>query len=254
MSLLALQRDILAQLLSDDVPLRPEWDTRLDKGLAVYRNAYRARLVGCLREMFDKSWSWIGDESFDAAACHHLILHPPHSWTLDDIGMGFSDTLSSLFPNDPEVEELAWLEWTMQRAFCAADVPALSASDFTTLTTDYDEGDWTAMRLVFVPSLYVRPIRTACVELWNAMTHEQPMPSLMLEKPATLIVWREGMTPCFRMLAHDESLALAMMQCGESFGASCEMLASDADPQAAIATAGSILGRWIAEGLIAEIQ
>src|SRR5579859_561431 len=72
MSLLAIQRSFRDHILAGiDVafdPIKPE----AMRGLAVYRHAYRAQLVACLRDTFEITWAWLGDESFDRAAYLHV--------------------------------------------------------------------------------------------------------------------------------------------------------------------------------------
>lgn len=256
MTLLATQRGFIAHLLATDEAVPTEWDAPMRAGMAVYRNAYRARLIACLRESFEQLWAWIGDEGFDAAAAHHLILHPPHSWTLDDVGLGFADTLAGLFPNDPEVGELAWLEWEMARAFVAADDTALDAAGFAAHTSAYGEADWAAMRLDLASSLRSRPVRTACGALWTALSHDgQDLPDpLPLARPGTLIVWRSGLKPAFRVIEDVEARALTAMNAGQSFGDLCATLTRDMPNDMAATTAGSMLGRWIGDGLVAGIR
>lgn len=77
MSLAALQREFQTAIVNDCATTAGA----REGGLAIYRNAYRARLLDCMRESYDRTWTWMGDEAFSAAACHHLILHPPGNWT-----------------------------------------------------------------------------------------------------------------------------------------------------------------------------
>src|SRR3546814_3597676 len=90
--------------------------------MSVYRGNYRSALVEAMRSTYERTEKWVGEAAFRRAAAHHLIAHPPSSWTIDDAGAGFDRTCAELFANDPEVAELAWLEWTMLEAFTAPDV------------------------------------------------------------------------------------------------------------------------------------
>lgn len=249
------QRAFQAQILSEDAPLPTAWNSpRMLSGLEVYRNAYRARLISALRTSYERVWTWIGDEAFDAASAHHLILHPPTSWTLDDAGLGFDATLAELFPDDPEVAELAWLEWTMQTAFIAPDSEALDAASFAARTTDFGEDDWAALRLSLVPSLVVHTIHTHCADIWRAIAAQDEAPDqLLLDAPSTLIVWRDGLQPRFKMLAEPEALVLAALRSDRTLGDICESLIPVYGEGAAAAQAGAMLGRWIGDGMIASL-
>lgn len=249
------QRAFQAQILTEDAPLPAAWDSpRMLSGLDVYRNAYRARLISALRTSYERVWTWIGDEAFDAAAAHHLILNPPKSWTLDDAGLGFDATLAELFPDDPEVSELAWLEWTMQTAFTAPDSEALNAASFAARTTDFSEDDWAALRLSLVPSLVVHTIHTRCADIWRAIAAQGEAPDpVLLDTSATLIVWRDGLQPRFRVLVEAEAQALSALREGRTLGDICESLIPFHGEEAAAAQAGAMLGRWIGDGMIAGL-
>lgn len=254
MDLADTHRAFQAQILSEDAPIPADWGTRMLSGLDVYRNAYRARLISALRTIYERVWTWIGDEAFDAAAAHHLILNPPKSWTLDDAGQGFDNTLAELFPDDPEVAELAWLEWTMQTAFTAADVEALDATSFASRTANFDEEDWARLRLSLVPSLVVHTIHSCCADIWRAIATGGNAPDrLLLVTPATLIVWRDGLQPRFRQLAHEEAMALAALRDGSTLGDICAAMVPTDGEERAAAEAGVMLGRWIGDRMIADL-
>ena len=126
MSLDRLQKDFRDYLLdrSDRIAAEVAGD------MAVYHHAYRAQLLGTLRDTFEKSWSWMGDEAFDKAAYAHIEAHPPSSWTLTVYGAGFDRSLAELHPNDPEIAELAWLEWHLRRAFDGPDSDQVDPATF----------------------------------------------------------------------------------------------------------------------------
>jgi hypothetical protein len=114
MSLLAIQRGLRDHILVNKTD-RPEGVAASgEAGLTVYRHAYRAQLVACLRDTFEQTWSWLGDDGFDAAAASHIAARPPSGWTLDAYGEDFPQTLAGLYPDDPEPN---WPGWT---GACAA--------------------------------------------------------------------------------------------------------------------------------------
>lgn len=231
-----------------------DWDRALRPGLAVYRNAYRARLIECLRSSFEKTCMWIGDESFDAAAAHHLIVRPPRSWTLDNAGAGFDETLTQLFPNDPEVAELAWLEWEMQQAFIAADGPVLDAVGFAALSKDFTEEAWASLRLSFVTGMRSRRIQADCGAIWTAIATDANMPAdVLLDEPGSLLVWRQGLNPRFRVLRSEEASRLDLLRSGVTFGDMCEALVKRLGAPG-IEEAGRALSIWITQGMVSHAE
>ncbi len=248
MSLLELQRGLRREILADDDPSGP-----VAPGVTIYRNAYRARLFDALTASFERTAQWVGDESFAAAACHHVILHPPASWTLDEYGADFGQTLAQLFADDPEVAELAWLEWQMSRAFAAPDCPVLDPA--VLLSGPLAEGDWDGVRFGLVTSFAMRPIRTACTALWQAMQGDGDTPAAMLlPEPAALVVWRKDMSPHFRLVEPGEQAALIGIFSGQTFGALCDGLADAAGPEAAVVRMGTWLGQWLQDGMLSRVS
>ena len=247
MSLATLQRAFQAAVVAEDGTAGTSSEPRL----AVYRNAYRARLLECLRSSFDKTWTWIGDQAFAAAACHHVIAHRPHSWTLDDVGHGFDATLAELFPGDPEVAELAWLEWAMQEVFSARDIRVIEPGAFAARTAGYTEADWSVLRLHPIPAIETHAVVTDCVALWTAIDANEARSDWSLDSRQTALVWRENLRPRCRLIDTAEASSLARIARGASFGALCEELVAELGPQG-VETAGTFLGRWLLDGLLQE--
>lgn len=243
MSLLAQQRAMRDDILADDDPAKLP-----SAGLAVYRSAYRNRLLDTLITRYERTQKWIGEDGFNAAACHHIILNPPASWTLDHYGADFPDSLEALFAEDPEVAELAWLEWHMQQAFAAPDCPVMAMADLAGLA----EGNWDRACFALVPGFAAREIHTQCVALWQGLAEQaEPPVELALEQPAGLIVWRHGFSPHYRLVDLQELGALRAIAAGRDFASICDEMAAIDGAQVAVARLGGLLGQWLADGLIA---
>ena len=103
MSLLGMQRDFRAWLAEESEEAAERMGAKARPGLGVYLNNYRAQLVECLSESFERVRLWLGEERFLAIVAAHIDLTPPHAWTLDAYANGFPDTLERLFANDPEI-------------------------------------------------------------------------------------------------------------------------------------------------------
>ena len=248
MSLLALQRAMVGEMLAtDDRPASPS------AGMKVYRSAYRNRLLEALHSSFETTCEYVGVEAFDTAACHHIILNPPASWTLDAYGAGFDLTLAELFAEDPQVAELAWFEWHMQQAFGSPDADPLDPAKLA--SGELANADWDRACIAFVPSFAMRAVRTDCIALWAALDEGVELPA-MRERPndAYVIVWRKDMTTHFRFADPAEGKALAELADRQSFGALCASLAGELGSNAALSQAGGWLARWLQDGLIADVS
>ncbi|MBD3728263.1 MAG: putative DNA-binding domain-containing protein [Sphingomonadales bacterium] len=252
--LAAQQAEFMAHVMADALALPSGWNARFASGLDIYRNAYRTRLVEALRDTFPRTVQWVGDEAFAAAAAHHLITTPPSSWTLDHAGLGFPEVLGELFANDPEVPELAWLEWAMHTAFVAADAAPLTRERFVAATAGFAGEDWAEMRLIFQPAVQTCSVAHDIAKLWNALKQDEAVGDYTLAQPGGLVVWREGLSPVFRMADRTDAEALALLQSGASYGEACSLLADRLGPEEAAALAGSLLGQWLADGLLVGVS
>ncbi|CAH0495246.1 DNA-binding domain-containing protein [Novosphingobium sp. CECT 9465] len=254
MSLAALQQEFMAQVFDETHPLPSGWNARMDAGLAIYRGAYRARLIDALRDTFPKTALWVGGDAFEQAAAHHLIQHPPAGWTLDLAGANFAETLVNLFAGDPEVPELAWLEWSMHLAFTAPDTDPIDAAGFAAATREFSEEDWAGMQVELVPSLHCRKVGHDCGALWTALAESAPPASSpTLPKPQGCLVWREGFTPVFRLTSGDELQCLTVLRDGASFDEMCNWLATQSSPEEGVQQAGMMLGNWLSLGLVQAV-
>lgn len=214
-------------------------------GMAVYRNAYRARLCDALNHSFERTRRWVGEDPFAAAAAHFVLTHPSATWTLDAYGDAFPATLAELFREHPEVAELAWLEWRMQQAFAAPDQPELTATGLA--GAELADGDWD--RVVFTPAagFSSRPVHHDLAQMWNATSFDNADEKAPVPCPEQrLIVWRKGAQPHFRHLGLDEWQVLGSLAGGMAFGAAAAL----ADDPSQL---GHWLAGWIGDGVFSDI-
>jgi hypothetical protein len=255
-TLLALQRRFVSLLLDDSQALPEGWS---EERFAIYRNAYRARLVDAIRETYPRTERWVGEDAFRRAAIHHVIKHPPRGWTLDKAGEGMPATLSELFAKDPEVSELAWLEWAMHECFVSRDCAPMDIAGFEAATAAFGPDDWAGLRLAFLPGTRVTCVSHRIDRLWRALAdNERALDPGAIDyevaEPLACVVWRQGLTPVCAPLRAAEGLTLALMLAGESYGDACRRLACDIGADAAIREAGAMLGRWIHHGMLSAVR
>jgi hypothetical protein len=244
MTLAHLQQDFCAYLLDRQNAI----ETEVAGDLGVYHHAYRAQLLNCLRDTFEKSWSWLGDDAFETAARIHIETNPPQSWTLNIYGAGFDQTLAGLHPDDPEIAELAWLDWTLRRAFDGADADPIDPAALA-------EIDWDNAFLHFVPTLTIGTVTSNCAALWSALAAQETPPSAKrLPGPAAIRVWRQGLSAKFRTIDPTEERALRLALGGADFAEICAVLAAELGEDRGTAEIGRILGIWLQDGLIAAIS
>ncbi len=240
MSLLALQSAFRAEIVADDKGAVPS-----SAGMAIYRDAYRGRLLAALGTSFERTARWTGAEAFAAAACHYILTHPPQGWTLDDYGETFPQLLETLFADDLEVAELAWFEWHMQRAFAAADAPQLNPAELASAGLSGD--DWDTLGFAMAAGFAARPIATDCPALWLALEARRPGEFTPSRTDGEfLLVWRSGLEAHFRAVDPAEHRALASLAAGETLGQISATAEAD--------VLGHWLARWLSEGLFSAFE
>lgn len=247
MSLRDLQRDFIQHLL--DEPNTVAAAVHGDGlGLAVYHNAYGAQLVDSLKDSYERLWAWLGDDGFEEAARHHIALHSPRSWTLGDYGHDFAQTIVALYPEDPEVGEIAALDWALRRAFDGPDAAPFDPQSLSGI-------DWDEAVISFVPTLDLLPVSTNCGAIWNAIAAGEDVPGAdMLPQPGWVRVWRVDLQPHFATIEEAEMVAIRLVMSGLSFARLCDRLAENHGLERAMEAAGGYLSNWLQDGLIADIR
>ncbi|KTB63511.1 DNA-binding domain-containing protein [Pseudomonas allii] len=217
-------------------------------GLAVYQNNYRAQLVGCLEQAFPTLRRWLGEEAFLAASITHIDNHPPHAWTLDAYPDGLHTTLKEVFPQNPDVHELAWIESALNEAFVAADAQPLALEALAEL-------DWDTAILQLTPSLRYHDLTTNAEAIWSALRQEAPAPeAVMLEQAGGVLVWRRQFTSRLRQVDALELQAVQHLQADGSFARLCEFLVQRLGEEAGVMQAGEYLAAWLGSELIVGVS
>ena len=217
-------------------------------GFSVYHYAFRAQLIECLRESFEKLHAWLGDEAFSMAARTHIAEHPPSGWTLDVYGEGFDLTLSRLYPDDPDVAEMASLEWALATVFSGVDAAALSADSIAA-------ANWDNVCIEFAPTVHMIEVKTNVGAIWSALSAGSAPPAVtILPELAGLLVWRHDYSPSFRTIDHEEWVALKRTMSGATFGELCFSHVEKWGAQDGVNRAGMLLGQWLHDGLITGLS
>lgn len=235
--LAAVQRHFADRVLANALP--PEMPEDLITGrLPIYHHAYRARLAEVLADTYAKTCLYMGSDTFEARARDYTVAHPPRTRSLNRYGEGLVGTLRAAYPDNPELHELAQLDWDLRTRFDSADVPALAPAAAQASDT------WTTRPGVLHPSALLRAIMTNVVGVWNAIHTDDDVPeAVALPAPATLLVWRKGHQPHFRTLDAAEAAWVQALHAGASVHDACAALLGSGlwqgDP--------TVLGGWLAQ-------
>ena len=251
-SLAELQRDFLADmrgtepdaamdhLASDGIPAAI--------GIAIYRNAYVARLREALENDHPVLGRYLGDALWTRMCDGYIAAYPSRVRSLRHFGESLPEYLAGIepFSASPQFAELARLERRLLDCFDAADA---DHADWQSLLAMPDT-DWPGLRLRFHPSVHWLQNAWNSIEIWNALKQSDTPPAAVAETSDWLL-WRDDeRITRFRSMASDESLALRHFLHGGDFAGACEALLEVHPPEAVPGVAIGLLRQWCDEGLV----
>jgi hypothetical protein len=233
----------LVQLVEGRGQLEPK--ERID----IYARMYYARLLDVLREDFPRVAAILGGECFDGVVRAYLTRHPSTNPSLRHLGRHFAAFLDTRAESAafPFLRDLARLEWTRLEVFDAPDAEPLHLEHLQALSPD----EWPDLRVRLIPAFRVLQSDWPVHEIWAA-AEKEPLnhESWRLEKTA-LRVWREGFAVYHARMEALEQAALDRVHAGEPFAAVCATLESLLSAEEAAPVTGSLLLRWIEDGILA---
>lgn len=224
-----------------------------DIGLAIYTNAYRARLRESL-ETDHPILSWyLGDELWESFCLGYIDAHPSRYRSLRHFGESAVKYLGehAPFSEHPLIAELAAFERLLLDVFDAADAERI---DWTVIE-QLAPSEWPGMRLCFHPSVRVLATHWNAVEVWQASKAGLDPPSAASSVSPGRLLWRDdARISRFRPLAADEFVAIeAILMSGCTFAGLCEALACIGPAESVPAIAVGFLRCWVDEGLVSSI-
>ena len=216
--------------------------------LGIHHNVYRVRLADVLADSFAKTSLYMGSDTFAQHASDFAVAHPPMAPSLNRYGADLPAYLAGLNPDNPELHELAQLDWDLRTRFYGADVAALDTQT-AQAATDGQAPAWLGWQAPQHPSLVLRSIRTNVVKLWRAIDGDADVPPVQHWAEARfLAVWRKGLQPHFQSVDADEGAFMQCLLAGPSVDEAANALAGTAvlpDPQR--------LGGWLQGWLKDEV-
>lgn len=256
MSLSALQRQFQHQLLEGGAAeTLIKGDARADAAtrLGVYADAYRLRLLEVLGNDYPVLKQLAGEQLFEQLGRAYIESHPSLTPSVRWFGRFLPEFLAGLPPGSrPAFADLALFEWKQGEAFDAPDAAAIGIEAMAAVPPE----SWPGMRLLLHPSLRRLDLLWNAPALFQAHQAAQPLPAPGCgEEPRAWLLWRgAGLEVRWRSLAADEAAALDAAADGYSFGAVCELLCDWVEADQAALHAAGLLKRWVADGLVVELE
>jgi hypothetical protein len=247
-----LQRDLLGLDSSISAAIVDAPPLPADARLAIYRNAYRVRLIDALDEAYSSLHKLLGDETFLGLGEMFIAAHPSVHRSIRWYGRELADFLSETppFAAQPILAEVAQFEWTLTEVFDAADAAALDRAALKALDPD----TWPELRFNFHPSLRRMPLAWNTVPVWRAVNadEEPPQPELA-PQPVPWLLWRQNLQNYFRSLDATEDAALQAALSGDTFAEICAAISRWLSPEETPLRAATLVGTWADSGIIVGI-
>ncbi len=246
-----LQSAMQSALLHDQAMASGLLSARGMAQFGVYRNAYRARLRGALRDNFGVLPLVMGDGAFDALANAYIDSHPSTHYSLRWFGHELSDFMASqeALVDHPAMVALARLEWALRTAFDAAPAVLLTPEELAAVPAQ----EWAQLVLGLQPSVQLLDLQWAVGPVWHALksrAEEVPPPEALAHH---VLVWRQGMQTQWTSLTPTETVFVQCLRGRKSFGAVCMALSKHVGEENAASTAVQLIGKMLADGTLCAL-
>lgn len=222
--------------------------------LAVYSNAYQARLTEALRTNYGMLHQLLGDDDFDIMARQYTRAHPPAStsirWFGDQLAVFLGETPP--FNEIPAIAELAEFEWALRGTIDAADAEILTAEELQIIPLQ----QWGRLKFNLHPSLRILELNWNTPQIWRALNDDLEPPKPRELHQSWLIYRQPNLETHWRSADYREVRALQTWVEGGSFDDICVGLFRDAredetcDDIAMLAA--TQLKTWVQQGLLAH--
>jgi hypothetical protein len=217
--------------------------------IQIYRDMYRARLADILREDFPRVAVILGDDEFEALAGRYLARHPSVHPSVRYVGDRFADFVRAERAGPPWLGDLARLEWARLDVFDDADAEPLRMADLQGVAPE----DWPALALRAIPACRLVECAWPVHEIWAATRDAPDGPAAPEPRPVTIRVWREGSDVSHAAIGATERRVFPLLELGVPFSVLCAALEDDLEPEGAAREIGSLLVRWLEDGVLARL-
>jgi putative DNA-binding protein len=218
-------------------------DARLSavERLDVYANMYFFRLLDVLRDDYPKVVAALGDAAFHNLVTDYLAACPPAHPSIAHAGAGLPRFLEAhaATRERPWLPGLATLERTHTELFDGPDADPVTMEELRRTTP----GEMMTLVLRPIPCARLLSHPLAVSEAW-----ESPG-SAPAAGPETLLVWRQEFEVFHRPIPEEERALYGQLD-GRTLQAICEHLPGTV--QEAAQSLFNVLGRWIADGVLAR--
>ena len=214
----------------------------------IYHRAYRLRLCEVLRDSFAKTSAYMGSDLFDGHASVFVMQQPPTERNLGHYGAALPGFFQQIYPDNPELYELAQLDWDLRSRFDGINAPALTVEALVTNT--HGEIPCLSMTSPLHHSVVLRNSRTNALKLWRAIDGDVEVPEVQQQEVGSgLVAWRWDLQPNFMSLDAAQYSFMQALAAGDSIQDAGDRFA-DTEVLPSPEVLGAWLQSWLTQGLL----
>lgn len=221
--------------------------------VAIYTDAYLARLIEALHDDFPAVTAFQGHDAFHELCRAYLEKFPSRSWSLNPLGRKLPRFLSGRVkvPRREATRDLAALEVAMAEVFDEKSAQPMTPADFAKLPPERFIG----ARLRFVPTFRLLALDHDVNPYVDAVRQEREQRPPVRRKPSWIAVYRKDYKVWRLDLPEAAHAALAVLLRGGSVGKAVAAAARawKGKPEALSAQIRQWFGEWASEGFFAGV-
>jgi hypothetical protein len=217
--------------------------------LAIYADAYRARLSEGLESNFPVLAKLMGASEFERLARRYIEAHESRHTSIRWYGHRLAQFLreDATYRDAPVLADLAAFEWAMTEAFDAADARVLAPEELSARAPE----EWADLQLSAHPSLRRVHLSWNAPQIWKAIQEGESAPQAQCESTLRCwLLWRQELQIFFRSLEPEEAAAIEALCDGRTFGELCLQLCEHLGPAQAPRRAATLIRAWVESGMI----
>jgi hypothetical protein len=224
-----------------------------ERRVAIYAEAYLARLIEALHDDFPAVTQFQGHDAFHELCRSYLERHPSRSWSLNPLGRKLPEFLSGKvrIPRREATRDLAALEVAMSEVFDEKTTEPLTPEDFAKLPPERFIG----ARLRFVPAFRLLALDHDVNPYVDAVRQERESRPPLRRKKTWIAVYRKEYKVWRLDLREGAHAALSALLRGRSVESAVAAAARTwkGKPADLPAQIRQWFGEWASEGFFAQV-
>jgi hypothetical protein len=222
--------------------------------VAIYTDAYLARLIEALHSDFPTLTRFLGHHAFHELARAYLEKHPSRSWSLNPLGRKLPEFLAGKVdvPKREAARAFATVEVAMAEVFDEVVAVPLGPADFAKL----DPLRFFSSTLEFVPTFRLVEVDYAVNPVIDAVRQERPQVPPLKKKKSWIAIYRKEFKVWRLDLQEPAYAGLSVLKKGRPVGSAVAAIAKlwKGKPEALPGQIKQWFGEWSTEGFFSRVR